>query len=253
MNSNNRIVSLQILRAVAFLMIFFFHTNIGRYGPLAVSIFFVLSGFVMIYSKKNMNQSITFKNSFKFSIDRVRKLYILHIIAMIVCVISMLIIEIHQGNNINYINIIIKMLFNMFLVQSLVPNNIIYSSLNGVAWYLSASLFIYMFYPLINRYLNGKTAKSIYSSMIGVFLIQIILLTILVLLNIQIPFSNDFPKWFTYIFPLYRLGDFFIGCSLGYLYINNKINISRVKAIVLEIICLICIVLINLIYDNAGA
>ena len=33
---------------------------------------------------------------------------------------------------------------------------------------------------------------------------------------------DNFPKWATYILPIYRLGDFVIGCCLGYLYVNRR-------------------------------
>lgn len=41
---NNRISSLQSLRAIAFLGIFISHCGIGQFGSAGVSIFFTLSG-----------------------------------------------------------------------------------------------------------------------------------------------------------------------------------------------------------------
>ena len=33
--------------------------------------------------------------------------------------------------------------------------------------------------------------------------------------------SSDFLTWFTYVFPVFRLGDFIIGCNIGYLFLNS--------------------------------
>lgn len=48
--TEKKIPSLQGVRAMAFLSIFLFHiTVVGRWGPYGVSIFLVLSGFLMSY------------------------------------------------------------------------------------------------------------------------------------------------------------------------------------------------------------
>ena len=51
--SNNKINSLQGLRVIAFLGVFLTHSEIKEFGPLgiqSVSIFYILSGFVMLLS-----------------------------------------------------------------------------------------------------------------------------------------------------------------------------------------------------------
>lgn len=57
-----KIDGLQGLRAVAFIAIFISHTSVGNYSKLGawgVSIFLVLSGFVMVYSYWNKREMIS--------------------------------------------------------------------------------------------------------------------------------------------------------------------------------------------------
>ena len=94
---NERINSIQGLRAIAFLAIFISHTGIGSLGALGawgVSVFFVLSGFLMMYNYYN-KESIP-KFGFRFAWNKIKKLYSLHVITTILAAIYYVII----GNSI---------------------------------------------------------------------------------------------------------------------------------------------------------
>lgn len=79
------IYSLQALRGIAFLGIFASHTGFrcfvgtGRWG---VSVFFVLSGFMMIYTYmgKNRIRYVSLKDNLYFAWRKMKGLYLLHII-----------------------------------------------------------------------------------------------------------------------------------------------------------------------------
>ena len=49
--------------------------------------------------------------------------------------------------------------------------------------------------------------------------------------------------WFTYVFPLYRLGDFFIGCNAGYLFLKKEGESNFAYATLREVlaITLMCV------------
>ena len=248
---NNKIVSLQVLRAVCFFMIFFFHAHIGNMGALAVSVFFVLSGFVMTYSYNNYKEKVTLKESILFSLNKIKKLYPLHIIMMLSILIFDLIVLLLKKEYINPFNWIIKLIFNITLSQSLIPNDKIIFSYNGVSWYLSASLFVYMFFPIIYNYLKKISNQNSYKfNIIITFIIQFLLAFAMSKINIKIPFTNRVDRWFTYIFPLFRVGDFFIGCNLGMLYKNYYKEITKSKAFFLEVITILAIVINQIIYSS---
>ena len=46
--------------------------------------------------------------------------------------------------------------------------------------------------------------------------------------------------WITYIFPVFRMGDFVIGACLGYIFRNGRLQISRGWATVLELLVVLC-------------
>jgi len=77
LSKRKQIDSLQALRGLAFLGIFLFHTNIpcfGGAGAWGVSVFFILSGFVMVYSYFELNRIDTpsFFGNLKFAFGKVK-------------------------------------------------------------------------------------------------------------------------------------------------------------------------------------
>jgi len=224
-----RMDSLQVIRTLAFLGIFASHSGITAFnsgGAWGVSVFLILSGFLMTYSylgtERITDKSI--KSSFRFGVGKIKKLYPLHIVTMLLAV-PFLIYEYrsHAGLG-KIITPAVKLVLNVALVQSWIPKSGFYFSLNAVSWYLSTSLFLYMTFPFIlfgmKRYKKGiKTAIIIISV---TYIIQILLAFLAYVVNINLIHDDDFIHWFPYIFPLSRLEDFIIGCNLGYIFMNHR-------------------------------
>ena len=97
MGKKGRIESLQIVRGIAFLLLYLFHairtfpgegriyrffaTGLGTWG---VSVFFVLSGFLMVYSYWDRPPQAALMSSARFALNKIAKLYPLHIIMLLV-------------------------------------------------------------------------------------------------------------------------------------------------------------------------
>ena len=117
---------------------------------------------------------------------------------------------------------VVKFVLNILLVQAWVPRGEMYFSLNGVAWYLSVCTFLYFMFPVILKRIKGFKQK--WSAIAGIA--WILMLQVVISFgvdHITLPeIIDNFPKWATYILPIYRLGDFVIGCCLGYLYVNRR-------------------------------
>ena len=84
MSAANYLPQFQGLRAVAFMAIFASHLfGFGALGAWGVSVFFTLSGFLMVYSHWFQEKEPSF--GIRFPREKIRKLYPLHIAAMAGC------------------------------------------------------------------------------------------------------------------------------------------------------------------------
>lgn len=197
--------SIQALRAIAFFEIFLRHCYVPYFtGAFGVSVFFVLSGFCMelSYFRKPV-QEISGRGSLAFALKKISKIYMLHILMMLASALL-------SGFRISWSSLIL----NIFLVQTWVPDGNVYYSLNGVSWYLSAYMFICLAAPLLLHLINKiKNKRSVYLLMAATACVM--LLTGLLVSGLC---NEDTAKWFTYICPLYRLGDFVLGACLAVIY-----------------------------------
>lgn len=199
----------------------------------------------MIYTYGESAFDITIKNNFEFSANKIKKLYPLHIITMICAVALSLADIVHNGTSIKSMVVLAGIIIlNITLTQTWVPYANINVSLNGVAWYLSVTLFLYFMFPLLAKVVKG-TKTQVLCAMCGI----ILAIEILLCIPFIKVFGNDSPVyiWFMYCFPVFRLGDFFIGCVLGKIYKYININsIRMVTASACEVIATVVTVFVFL-------
>ncbi len=213
-----RLNTLQGLRAVAFLAIFISHSgisNTSQMGAWGVSVFFALSGFLMMYNY--MPRREIPKLGFRFVWLKIKRLYPLHIAVML----GMAVYDLVLNNDIA--KTVVDMVLQSTLTHIWIPIPGFYKILNTVSWYLAACAFIYFMFPLVL-----KLFKKIKSNKTGIYLL-ILFFAIQVLISVfafyfgNIDKSKNFSmQWITYYFPVSRLVDFILGCSLGYLFLNKK-------------------------------
>ena len=234
--SKKRIDSLQALRSLAFLGIFFFHANFFIGWPeLGVSIFYVMSGFLMTYRYENVELPTTPKKCLGFSLNKIKKLYPLHIITMICAIVLSVIDIVSNGFSTRSIVLLVgEIVLNITLLQTWVPHRNINASLNGVAWYLSVTMFLYFVFPWIKKIIEKSSIRK---------LIIISGLIIITEILTCIPFikalgaNSSIYIWFMYCFPVFRLGDFFIGCVLKRAFFEYNMNsIGVTKATIYEVL-----------------
>lgn len=220
--TKEKIISLQALRTLSFLGIFLHHAGAPWCWPaLGVSVFFVMSGFLMVYTYYDIDMSISIRDNLKFSISKIKKLYPLHIITMCFAVLLRLARYLYHGISIkNIIGLVGKIGLNVTLMQTWIPYSDINVSLNGVAWYLSVTLFLYFMFPYIKKWIKPMKKESVISVSVIILFIQVI--TCIPLLYF-LGNDNKIYIWFMYCFPIFRLGDFFVGCSMGKIYFENLI------------------------------
>ena len=215
-----KIQTLQSLRGLAFMGIFFSHLGFAKLGAWSVSVFFILSGFVMYYSYVNKSLSCSIKDNVLFAIKKVRCLYPLHLLMLIAALVFMVanfFLYSDRSSNV-IISDILQISLNAMLLQSFAPREEFYFSLNSVSWYLSVSLFLYFSFPFIMS--KVKACKSPKAALIKIGILYV-LLFVLSGMSQVIGFSKEFQTWLTYINPLFRVFDFVIGIYLGFIYLNK--------------------------------
>ena len=241
-----KIDSLQALRALAFLGIFLGHASFYiEWALLSVSVFFVMSGFLMTYKYEHVELGTSLKANIEFTLKKIIKLYPLHILTMLFAITLNAALIFHNGIGVKSVIALIGETFlNLTLLQAWVPYSSINFSLNGVAWYLSVTMFLYFTFPWLKRIIEKESIRRL-CIMCGAILIIEILSCIPFIMVLE----NDSPVyiWFMYCFPLFRLGDFFIGCVLKRVYFEGDFGkLGNVKGTIQEIIATAITVLVFL-------
>lgn len=235
--NDEKIKSLQSLRFIGFIFIFFWHTqrlhNIKfAYGTLAVSFFILLSGFLNGYKYFYKINDISIKSILNFTRKRVNKFYNLHIITLLLMIpftSFFYITEIKQ-----FVKFFIELIINMFLMQSYVNNSNIYFGFNGVSWYLSLTVFLTIVTIPLMYIIKKIKEKTNCSKILVVIAIIILILDILYALIIEAQGLNK--QFWLYVFPLARIPEYFIGIVVGIYFRENKKTKS--KYTILELITL---------------
>lgn len=206
-----KIDSIQALRGLGFIFIFLHHCSITPlFAGMAVSMFLLLSGFLLAskhYSNDEMCQW-GIADSFLYAKKKIEKLYPLHIITMVLA------IGIYIIYRKPWEEIVTNIILNVLLVQAWIPKQMYYFSLNGVSWYLSVCVFCYFIFPFVLKVMKKSGGiKWLMAMAITIFISQAL---IRLLLKNNLP--TEIITGVTYTLPLFRAGDFIIGCIIGYLY-----------------------------------
>lgn len=181
----------------------FLTNRTGSFGAFGVSIFIVLSGFLLGLKRTNYTNSIG-----KITIKKFSKLYPLHILGMI----GALLLVLNFSNISSNLFYVLKcIVLNIFCIQSFVPIKSYYFSLNSVAWYLSILLLLAILSKPIKAwaiYVVGRfSALRIFVGMILIYILMIGFVSFVGKLQIY--------HWLIYIFPPTRMIDFVLGVLFG--------------------------------------
>ncbi|MCR5509639.1 MAG: acyltransferase [Lachnospiraceae bacterium] len=224
----------QILRAVAFLVVYTFH-NIDEYEACkwAVCVFLVLSGFLDIYHSYDKELPTGIKGCFAYGCRKISGLYLLHVVTTLWAALIFI-----AGKPADFISRIpvsigetaVKLISNITLTSDLMPSvgrlQPYFSEYNIASWYLSLCFVIYICLPVIIRLMHriygdasdGRTAGTAGFRKPIIVIVCIFIFTLaLNLIHVRI-FGRDGAFWYNYESPLSRIGDYLIGAQLGYMY-----------------------------------
>lgn len=240
--------SIQALRALACMCIFFYHCFYKTIVAWGVSSFFYLSGFLLVYRHLNSpfcSEKADFKSCLGFAWSRVKKLYPLYIVSMF----PILALELYSiFNGLSGDTLLFaakKLLAAALMIQSWIPSNHYVFAYNGVGWYVSSAFFTYLIFPLILRRIRSyKSAKSPYFA-IGIIFAAMIALGFaapyLARLEsrLNIPSDDSFEMWFTYNFPPFRALEFAIGCNIGCIFAKAEHEPAKRTVVLTDVLCVV--------------
>ena len=238
--SLKKIGSLDIIRAISFLLICLHHSKLKLFassGYYGVSVFLILSGFLLTYNYYNRQ----IDNSIKFAISKIKNIYYVHII----CMVMMIPFLLFGDSKLNILNVVLSIVSNILLIQEWFPLNVV--SINGVSWFVSVLFFSYLLFPYVLKTIKKKF--SINKAILFIVLLYVVQIIASIIdhrlesvLFEGILIKNNWSFWFIYEFALVRSIDFLIGCLLGYIFINKEFNNDKDYTIYEIIIILLQIV-----------
>ena len=156
----------------------------------------------------------SFPDAVRFSFRRIGKLYLLHVflVAYIVFRIAWTSYSLRGKVSLPTNTI----LLNLLLLKIWVPNASVYFSMKGVSWYLCDIFYIFACFPYLLRWIKKQRRLKELLPAAGISTAVALLAALLAYwFERSGAVSRGFTKWFTYVMPLFRLNDYFVGCCAG--------------------------------------
>ena len=216
-----RIPQFDGLRGMAILLVIASHTNafnLSGQGGIGVTIFFVLSGFLLAVPFVNNNQMFNLRDLFKFYLRRVKRILPMYYITLVLFIIF-------SPNFLGDVNSIVK---HFLFIQA---NGHLWSTQQEMCFYLICPIIFYIIYMLIKKFKLTHTIIAIILIVIS-FLLEKYLTTDIFNLN-----GNGKQQ-------VFRIFIFLFGISICYFISGEKyieIKESRIFIKIINIISIISI------------
>ncbi|BAY23077.1 putative acyltransferase [Calothrix sp. NIES-2100] len=241
------LLPLTSLRFISAFWVFLFHitlrwplklpvpvSNIVSQGALGMSIFFILSGFILTY---NYFEQEPIKEYRDFVIKRFARIYPIYILASLVTLPWFVIPQISTDipnvilRSFTYLIVVI---INLFLLQAWFPSLFNYW-INGSTWSLSVECFFYLLFPNILSVFKKISIKSLKKLLFVLYFLSIIPGIIF-----MSPLEPKVLSSTVYALPIYRLPECIIGMIVAVIFIDKTRSHQRPAAITFKLIfCLL--------------
>lgn len=247
--------SFQGIRVFAAILVFISHSRgllkIGNfsiggpgYGAFAVTLFFMLSGFLTQrkFDTRRQERTRSLLSECRANLIRGLKAYMpLHLLMVALSmIISYKIFLTSPGKA------CLGLFLQIFLLQSWCPDRSVYCIFNDVSWYLSALIFLVAISPILTRLVSrwkGYRSSLLLIALIGIQIGMAFAYQGLsnVLWNGKETesFQASLGYWLVYIFPPARLADYVAGCALYYAVESLRENLPSPLCCVMLLISLI--------------
>ncbi len=230
MESKRYFKTLQILRALAFLGIFFFHTTLlpDVFSRWSITVFLMLSGFLNAVHGCDQEIDCSPVASWKYAARKIRRIYPLHLVMLIIA--FGLYAYSVKDTVINSLGerlpiALAKLASNALLISDWGPKSgwwyNIFSEYNIVTWYLSLSLLLFLLTPLFLQIMHKLygSEKAMTSIVTRAILVSTLVYAYTIVINIMLVNRyKDSSMLYIYESPLSRIGDYLIAMQAGYIY-----------------------------------
>ena len=236
---------LQFLRFLAFCLIFIHHIEwpiLGTptsYGSgLAVSFFFILSGFVSAYSHYGKQEKLYWHSPFTYLWKKYKKVWPLHLLTLGIALLLSNVPAAFTAQNQPWLEPQLTALWhNVLLIQSWFKDSYFYY--NGVSWFLSSIMFSYLLTLPVSALLNRLNSRK---GQIPVFLLLLGILAGGIFGWCYYTRGMD-TSFMQYIHPAVRALEYLAGMVLCHLVLSVKKQIASGKGLaviftVLEVLAL---------------
>lgn len=235
--SNNRIISIDLLRILSMIMIFLFHSNIHldctygifttfiSHGAVFMDMFFIISGFSIFYTNY-MKDLHSVKEIKKFYIKRIASIYPAY---LLICGIYLVF---NIDKDFSVFNKIAAFPMDVLMLQSTV-NGTFDNLHHGGTWFISCLFFCYLLSPFFIEILKQlRYTKLLYGG------------GVLYLICAYIPIAVHIIGYdTTYSSVIYRGMQFFIGMIVASAFLTSKPKFSERKCAVITFSVLLILIL----------
>lgn len=209
-------------------------TLLAEQARAGVSLFFILSGFILFYNYHDWFQrGVDAKRFWQFIQARFARVYPMHVVALLIntpIVLHFLITKPSQaiqtyGDWFTPPLIGISWLANLFLVQIYLPVASFENLWNPPAWSIASELVFYITFPFFIAYVLSrfKNTTSLLIFALKLFAIETVaFLAIVSVIFLWTDKNVDFVDSIPYRLPFFRIWEFFIGCILGAVFVRDR-------------------------------
>jgi peptidoglycan/LPS O-acetylase OafA/YrhL len=230
--------ALTSLRFLAALMVFMDHAPVTEwashhlgFGAAGVGFFFLLSGFVLMYSHgTDFAAGIRWPQVRKFYVARFARIYPAYLVALLTMTLALAAL-----GKLRLAEAVPVFFAQMFLVQSWIHNELVYEGLNFVGWSISVEAFFYLLFP-ISALLIWRLSKHPRGIAIAA---GVVLLTLAAVVT---HIGPAYIKW-SYVLPVVRFPEFFLGMLLAIAFFSAAKSGGTLREINVFLLAAVCVVL----------
>lgn len=236
-----RLPALTSLRFFAALHVYIFHVQaiVAVFGPIwyqrlasigyvGVSFFFVLSGFILVYTYAG--KPVSARDFWRARFARVYPAYAFAL--LLTAPFFIFAVQHYSQINVPFMafqaaHAKVAAVLEILLLQSWVPPAPL--SWNAVGWSLSVEAFFYLVFPFVLLRYSRLSVKQLFATMIGCWLASNLISTSYTVLRpdeVVNPGSQVYTSWMNAVkfFPVARLPEFLMGMAAGFVFLRSERN-----------------------------